>query len=309
MPPTDEKARKEIELVKCIHRMAEGRLDSQAIVEMINDLNAIYTDKFRHRYSEFFPIIAGIAKQNGNDALDILSANLESLTTDIGESASEEFRKQLLKLSDHLNLEIGRRKYYSKTESQISELETRAQALTSDLKSASEGLTEAREKLAKVEKELVEAGKELIKAEEKISSTQTQIVAVLSIFAAIVLAFSGGISFLGHALSSVAEAPILELTFFVLLCGFILFNTIFLLMYIVGKIIGRDISAHCRSNSCTCISGSPRCWALGRLRKRFPYIFWVNVVLIILLAVNLALFHSALRDGVYSIFLTTSNNG
>lgn len=126
------------------------------------------------------------------------------------------------KLSDHINLEIGRYSYYSINEQQVKDLEKRNQTLQRDLRTATD---------------------ELEKAQKTVSSMQTELIAVLSIFAAIVLAFSGNISFLGNTLSGIKEVCLFKTAFFVLLCGLIIFNSIFLMMYIVGKIIGRNIYA------------------------------------------------------------------
>ncbi len=73
-----------------------------------------------------------------------------------------------------------------------------------------------------------------------------------------------------------------------MLCGLVLFNTIFLLMYLVGKIIGRSIYAECKNDHCIdCGEGEkPKCGAVKRLLKRLPYIFWFNILTLFFMAID-----------------------
>ena len=92
-----------------------------------------------------------------------------------GEKEFKGLYQPLMKLSDHVNLEIGRYSYYSINEQKVSDLEKKNQTLQEDLKQAT---------------------KELNNAKQSVSSVQTELIAVLSIFAAIVLTFSGSLSFI-----------------------------------------------------------------------------------------------------------------
>ena len=96
----------------------------------------------------------------------------------------------------------------------------------------------------------------------------------------------GGMTFLSGAISSISETRVYKFVIACCICGFIIFNTIFLLLYIVSKIIEKPIYARCESPDCTCDNGKPKCCALNRLRKRLPYVFYFNVcTLALLLAV------------------------
>lgn len=264
--------------------MATTCMDDTAIRTVVIKFKALYTDGFRHNYSEIFPLIVEFSKDDNEFNLDYLSNNLQA-ARDLVEldyiSEEKEFvglYKPLLKLSDHLNLEIGRYNYYSISEQQVKALEKRNQALQTELKETTE--------------KLVQATKELGEAEKKIGSVQTELISVLSIFAAIVLTFSGSMSLLGNALTGMQDTRVFKAVFFVLLCGFILCNTIFLMMYLVGKITGRNIYAHCKSKDCTCgKDGAPKCWGITRVRKRLPYVFWLNLTLILLMIADVVVWY------------------
>lgn len=273
----DESRRRQGDLIKLLKEMALTCMDDIAIRNVVIKFKALYTDGFRHNYSEFFSLIVEFAKDDNEYSLDYLSNNLEA-ARDLVEldfvAGEKEFRglyKPLLKLSDHLNMEIGRYSYYSISEQRVKDLEKRNQALQSELKEATEKLDEAT---------------------SKVGSVQTDMISVLSIFAAIVLTFSGSMSLLGNALTGMQDTRVFKAVFFVLLCGFILCNTIFLMMYLVGKLTGRNIYAHCKSKDCTCgPDGSPKCRGITRVRKRLPYVFWLNLTLILLMIADVAVWY------------------
>lgn len=280
----DESRHRQSELIKLLKEMATTCMDDTAIRTVVIKFKTLYTDGFRHNYSEIFPLIVEFSKDDNEFDLDYLSNNLQA-ARDLVEldyvSEEKEFvglYKPLLKLSDHLNLEIGRYNYYSISEQQVKALEKRNQDLQTELRETTE--------------KLVQAAKELGEAEKKIGSVQTELISVLSIFAAIVLTFSGSMSLLGNALTGMQDTRIFKAVFFVLLCGFILCNTIFLMMYLVGKITGRNIYAHCKSKDCTCgKDGAPKCWGITRVRKRLPYVFWLNLTLILLMIADVAVWY------------------
>ncbi len=97
-------------------------------------------------------------------------------------------------------------------------------------------------------------------------------------------------SLIGNALSNVEKAPFFKSIFFIALCGFIVLNLIFLMMYIVGKITGRNIYARCKTEYCTCGENNlPTCNGFNRIRKRLPYIFWTNAILLIIILLGFIL--------------------
>lgn len=271
----EESIRRQGELRNCLYEMASTCMDETGIRSMVIKLKSLYTDGFRHNYSDFFPLIVEVAKDDNVYNLDYLSVNIEASRLMVEKDYKEgekEFRglyMPLSKLSDHINLEIGRYSYYSINEQRVKDLEKRNQKLQTDLRTATTKLE---------------------KAQKTVSSMQTELIAVLSIFAAIVLAFSGSMSFLGNTLAAIKGVCLFKVTFFVLLCGLIIFNLIFLMMYIVGKITERSIYARCKSENCTCgENGTPTCSGITRIRKRLPYIFWMNAVLLIFCIVDVIL--------------------
>jgi hypothetical protein len=106
---------------------------------------------------------------------------------------------------------------------------------------------------------------------EAASKLQVQLVAILGVFAAIVVAFSAGSEFLKGTLTTMGDASIYEATFFIALCGLVLFNMVALLMHYVAEIVG---------------SKNPK-FKLHSSGKDRSYVRWFNAVLIALMAIAL----------------------
>ena len=136
-------------------------------------------------------------------------------------------------------------------------------------KRASNELSAADGKLKETEDKAEELGK-------RIEHYQGQSIAILGIFAGLVVTFSGVIQFTSSSLENLADVTAGNITFFVCLSLLFLFNVVFLLMYCIAKIAGSSIATDCKHRRCenckTC-----KC-ALGRLKKKYPYVFWFNLI-------------------------------
>lgn len=274
-----EKNRRQTELEKKIYELSERLLNDAEIRNICLELLEIYKGDFRHSYSGFFPIIVEINKDENQYNKDYLTENLTHLCDYIekdfvsGEKEFETISGSLSKLCDNLNTEIGRWSYYSQNDQIIKDIESQTKYLNSTMSVAR---------------------KELAKASKQASSIQTELIAVLSIFAAIVVTFSGGFTFLGSVMTSVNEAKYYEAVVLeAIVCGMVIFNTIFLLMYIVGKITERNIYARCTTVDCSC---EKKCWGFNRIRKRLPYVFYFNIFCIFGVIVDCIVWYADIRN-------------
>lgn len=268
----NERQRRQGELVKKIYALSEAILQESDIRRTALELRELYTPDFRHSYSEFFPVILKIDEDNKYD-IDFLSNNIELLRLYVendyikGTNEFKDMHKSFDKLCDHLNLEISRVSFFSQNNQKTADLSNRMEALNTKMDSATQ---------------------KLVAATQKAESIQTELISVLSIFAAIVIAFSGGLSLLGNALSIAHNTYICKIILILLICGFVLFNTIFLLMYLVGKLTGRSVFADCEMEFCNCkANGKAKCSGIKKVIKRLPYVFYFNIFVIILVIVDI----------------------
>ena len=137
--------------------------------------------------------------------------------------------------------------------------------------------------------------------EKKAASLQTEIITVLSIFSAIVIATVGSFSYISSALAGMQNTHIFKSSIIVLISGTLIFNTIALLMYMIAKITGRNIYAICETADCTCTNkrGKIKCCGITRIRKRLPYIYWFNLLFLILMAIDTGIWYCAYKLPMY----------
>lgn len=275
----EEKARRQTELEKYIFQLSKQLLEDDMVKrEIALKLMQLYKDNFRHNYSGFFPIILEISKEENEYDIDCLSNNLETLRAFVEAdfvSGAKEYKtlySRLEKLCDHLNLEIGRWSYYSQNEHKIEDIVSRT---------------------TKLNKGVQEATQKLDDASKKAASMQTELIAVLSIFAGIVFTFSGGLTLLGSVMTSINEAEYYEIVVLTaIICGMVIFNTIFLLMYLVGKITERNIYAGCKTKDCSC---SKPCIGITKVRKRLPYVFYFDLLCVCGIIIDIIIWYCDIR--------------
>ncbi len=182
---------------------------------------------FRHKYST---LTEYVRKQRDED-LDVLMTNLRIV---MKRCDDETLIEKLLKLEDHLSLEISRIASYRQLEESRNtaiELKNGLDTVGSRISKADDNLNEIHENICKVTEDL-----ENIKSES--SKNNIRLVTVLGMFSAIVLTFTGGMAFLSGSLSGIQDVDVLRLTFFILLCGFILYNLILLLLSVIERTVG-----------------------------------------------------------------------
>lgn len=262
----EEKDRRQKALELFIFDISKELLDSENVRAQLLKLLDIYRGGFRHRYASFFQIISSISERGGD--LEILSNNLEEMNNYVendfisGRKEFEDLRDPLVKICDHLNLEIGRWGYYSKNESRIEDIQLKTGVLKDDIEKAE---------------------KQLKRATKQASSLQSNLIAVLSIFAAIVTTFSGSFSFLGSVMTSINGAKKYEMVVLTaIICGMVIFNTIFLMMYLVSKLTDVNIFVEYseKHEQKSGVKDKNKSW-LTKVRMDLPYVFYFNLLCII----------------------------
>lgn len=195
--------------------------NSSELEEYSKKLMEIYADEYRQMYSVLYPILSELYLDHVLN-LEIVTENLTVLKTHIGNTYTlgedgkyhsdkydDELYGRILKLIDHINLEYRRLSRDVSHASRLEEEEDRIESLEDSLN----------------------------RTMHKIKSSQVEMVSILAIFAAIVIAFSGGLSIIGSTISGVASADISKTICIASLCGLVLFNTLALLLVTIYGII------------------------------------------------------------------------
>ncbi|OHW61363.1 hypothetical protein EUAN_22130 [Andreesenia angusta] len=122
-------------------------------------------------------------------------------------------------------------------------------------------------------------------SENRLNEFNTQSITVLSIFAGIVMAFFGGMSFLSEVFKSIDSVSKYRLIFMTFMVGFVMFNTIFLLLVLIAKIIGKDIRSLsvCKDENCIC---DERCGQVKRFIRKHPISFYPNAIMVTIIVMT-----------------------
>lgn len=237
----------------CIRRSFEN---DSAIAQYCKRLEKIYYDEesggkanFRHRYSDIYSVLTEInteesdlkieeSLKSNTESLPILVQNLQTLKVNYEPEQYDikdrliDITKEIEKLCDHVNLEVSHIDYTNKimedTNAHIKDLEVRI-----------EKVDELMQKINGVQQQM--------------EGMQREYITILGIFVAIVLAFTGGLSFTSSALESIGKSPLHRVLLALFVAGMVLFNLVWLLTHFI-----REINGKARKNDC--------CW------------LWVNLI-------------------------------
>ena len=279
-------------------------------------LCGVYSDEnFRHFYSRIFATIkSDIIEKEGS--IDFLTENIKTLYElnnsdticwDTSLEINIKIKNKFDKLYDHIMLEISRINYYDQWSSQYRDIEKKMQHANLEVVEANNQLSIAKIKMAEMQGAIDSTIKQISDLQRNIESTKSEHITILSIFAAIMLASLGGLSLLSSSLQSVDKASIFRLIMLCSITGFVLFNTTFMLIYMSARITGRTIYTFCPTakDGTDCVSYNNKCHndcsAVTRLKKRLPYVFWVNLILIFLILFDVVVYFTIKYEWVEGI--------
>lgn len=297
------------ELISLIDELCNANFAKEisTLDKWIEKLEKIYANGYRHTYSDIFYKVQSVISNNpDSEILEILGENLNELGKRLSKLLSQNIDDANLqnasvsfkKFSDHIKLEIGR---YNFIKSQF-DIEIRSNASNSKLTDIKRReIDEINKKIDKVSMAVdnirpiaTEAKKQMDKLDDKLENNKISSITTLTIFSAVVLAFSGGITFEVGIFKGMVESSAYRLVFTIALTGFILFNTIFALLYLVGKMAGKTISTRCKYMSTDsgfanisrrCGDGycQKECNTINlccRILHKYSYVFVLNIILL-----------------------------
>ena len=216
-------------------------------------------NEFRHYYSDIFAVLSSLRMEG--KCLDILNQNLYYVYEySKKKEADSTFCDKMKKLVDHTSLEIARMSY-------IDEIESRRNLTEEDIIQTIDYYNEEVEKTIK----------KLEDAQSRINHSYSDFIAILGIFAGIVLVFFGGTSVLGSIINNIQKMETAKAIMMCTITGLTVFNTIFMFIYYISKLLNRDISA-----TSEFVYWKP---IIVRFKCRYPLVFWVNVVSVILILI------------------------
>lgn len=177
---------------------------------------------FRHYYSEIFSTLSQIDSDPELGDLETLAQNMYEIKN--GYRPMNRISKdckgcidispQIIKLFDHVNLDIARIQYMKKIELQT---------------------LESKEELSHV----LSSANEL---KQSVGNMQKEYITILGIFSSIVLAFVGGITFSSSVLENIANSSTYRTLAVVVLLGFVFLNTINILVQFIMALNNKEFA-------------------------------------------------------------------
>lgn len=274
---------REAELLALINDLHTEILSPEKVDEVAQKITSIYDINEACLYVPYGAIsgsITTIFAAHGKDHLEQLSHNLDSIVSVLLKRINDETSgstqnqyiqayRSILTLRDYVSMETNRA---DQMERQI----RKAVGRTNMTLEQANALNEMTQQISTDAAATLESAKAL---GEEAKDLKTEVVTILTVFAAIILAFSGGLTILGEAVAAIASAPLYQILLVALVCIGGLFNTVFLLLNVVAHISGKGLSMDCKKGDCKTCDEKGKCKGFGRFRRRSPYVFGFNLLL------------------------------
>ncbi len=276
----------------------------------IQTLIKIYSDGFRHSYAKISTKVQSILEDD-IDKGECLSQNLQMVRKSAEKLFYDkkipiEICNKVRKLCDHVNLEVGRYNLMvNKIESRIVALQNRSNdgGTSSSAEDLNKRMSDIEKMVKGVENKAYETTKELEKVDGKLERNSMSSITTLTIFSAVILAFTGSITFTSGVFSGMSNVSSYRIVFVTAIIGIIVFNLIFMLLYIIGKIVGKSVCCQCSYYSESSDGERVNICGLGFCEKKrhipnfgcimihkYPYIVFVNTILGIIMYYDMILF-------------------
>lgn len=240
--------------------------------ELKQRVEEFYRNNGRHSYSKISAFIYNCEKGD----IEYITENLNNLYQ-IMTRAQSEYVSNVSKLVDHIELEDQRESHIQ--EIYMDSIQKKMSIQRKITKAEFERQKYDLDKKLKDNKDNLEI--EYRSQRQKIEGLNNNIVSVLGIFGAIIMAFFGGLSFLGGVLDNMHNVSAYRLSFIGALYLIGLFNIIFLLFYCISKIIEKPIHSNQASikNCKKCTKNrNPKC-----ILEKYSLVAYFNLIGIALL--------------------------
>lgn len=189
-------------------------------------------DHFRHFYSDIFSVLTQVQQNSDLGDINILGQNLDIIRsgyqpqnkTDDGRLIN--VSNSINKLYDHVSLDIARISYSDAADRRIEQKENIAQ-VKSEINALQEKINDTRKGLTDT-------------IDRTVRDAQKDYIAILGIFAAVVLAFTGGIAFSTSVLENMHSVSAYRAIIISLIIGLVIYNVLFGLFHFIQRIVGTE---------------------------------------------------------------------
>ncbi|EHK2349193.1 MAG: hypothetical protein ACLRYN_15490 [Clostridium perfringens] len=254
---------KDLELTNVISELAKvSDLDDKSLKFYIEKFEQIYSCKYRHEYSEVTKVLFSI---KNDEARDFLPSKIK----DIGNSIeNKDIKKRVLKLWDHINLENIRLQ-------KLKEISEEANSAFTEVNAIKKKYSDLDKQWKEISEQAKLVDEKLQRMDKDIDNSTSKSITILGIFAGIVMAFTGGISFIASSLQNMHQVSVYRIVLVIILLATSMFDIVFMLMYMIGKFTNSYIGGKCNCDSKIqgCKDKKIRCVVV-----RYPILIWFNMI-------------------------------
>lgn len=228
---------KDVKLTNLITRLAkEVKLNEENLENYKNEFEDIYSDNYRHEYSQVTKVLFSIEEDEGRSFLS-------SKIKDIRDSISDpDIKRRVSKLWDHINLENIRLE-------QLKRISNDANKAFTEVNEVKSQYTDLEEKWEKINKQAKDVDDKIKKMDKDIDNSTAKSITILGIFSGIVMAFTGGLSFIASALENMSQVSIYRLVLVIIVLSMSIFNIIFMFMYTIGRFTNSYLGSNCNCDN------------------------------------------------------------
>ena len=262
--------------------------ESQEILRDKSDRSKIYKrlemlyqpssdgESFRHFYSDIFSVLTMIKQGDKPGSVDVLGQNLSEIRKGYRPINTDstgnliDISDKINKLYDHVSLDIARMGYSDAADWKLSQ-----ESNLANIRSQISEITVSQEKLRQEAQTIGNTQKE---QKESLDNAQREYIAILGIFAAVVLAFTGGIAFSTSVLQNLHVSSIYRIILVSLVIGLVLINLLYGLFYYIDRLVNKSSEAKIAPLKIVnvvfilLLISTILAWAMGFVEKRNTYV-------------------------------------
>lgn len=261
------------------------KLQKTAVASTANKNNVIVFERVGDKF--FFTIRFFLAQHIGD--LDSKDYDVEKVRT-----AVKMFTNRLQNVFELVKASTAFLNYRPAVEKSAAELKQNTDAVLKSVKKDLEKIKTANqtsfdEYVTKLKGTTEEELNSIIKHSSESSIT------ILGIFVGVVMVFFGGFTVLENAIDGLTGTSFYRLYFTMLLFGGMLYNTVILLFFLIGRVTDRSIACKChKTNADKCSECEHRVAShkLCALQNKFPYIYWVDMLILLGMIFIVVLYYS-----------------
>ncbi|NEZ47943.1 hypothetical protein FDF74_12200 [Clostridium niameyense] len=259
---------------------------------LIRDFIVFYLKNGRHRYSKVAEYISEEAIKDEQVVIYILY-NIENLLQycDINGKIIDDEISTILECKEYKDKEFNRSKLIEKIIKLQDHIELERQRIIFSQRKESKIFSNL---IDQVNESIKDANKDLdCKVDDIQNNLTSGIVSVLGIFSAIVMVFFGGLNIFSSIMSNLAYISKFRVIFMGSLVSMTMFDVIFLLLYSISKILGKNIGTslwppkilykndYQYRKECSKYENASR-YGIKKIFIRYPIVFVFNVFMIII---------------------------